>query len=62
MCNSFLRQTRIFTPEEAAEIVLIIVLYNYINFDLCILLLVTIIVLFMNDPYSLVTSTNHKSS
>ena len=27
MRNSFLRQTRIFTPEEAAEIVLIIVLY-----------------------------------
>ena len=27
MCNSFLHQT-------AAEIVLIIVLYNYINFDL----------------------------
>ena len=38
MRNSFLRQTRIFTPEEASEIVLIIVLYSYINFDLCILL------------------------
>ena len=55
MHNSFLLQTRIFTPEEAAEIVLIIVLYSYINFDLCILLLVTIISLFMNDPYSLVS-------
>ena len=60
MRNSFLRQaSRIFTPEEAAEIVLIIVLYNYINFDLCILP-VTIIGLFMNDPYSLVFSTSHK--
>ena len=56
MHNSFLCQTRIFTPEEAAEIVLIIiVLYSYINFDLYILLLVTIIGLFMNDPYSLVS-------
>ena len=27
MRNSFLRQTKIFTPEEAVEIVLIIVLY-----------------------------------
>ena len=59
MRNSFLRQTRILTPEEAAETVLIIVLYNYINFDLCILP-VTIIGLFMNDPYSLVLSTSHK--
>ena len=33
---------------------------NYINFDLCILLLVTIIGLFMNDPYSLVSRTSHK--
>ena len=42
MHNSFfLHQTRIFTPEEAAEIV-------------------TIIGLFMNDPYSLVSSTSHK--
>ena len=55
-----LHQTRIFKPEEAAEIVLITVLYNYINFDLCILLLVTIIGLFMNDTYSLVASTSHK--
>ena len=47
-----LRQTRIFTPEEAAEIVLII--------DLCILLLVTIIGLFMNDPYRLVSSASHE--
>ena len=47
MRNSFLRQTRIFTPEEAAEIVLIIVLYSYVNFDLCILLLVTINGLFL---------------
>ena len=38
MRNSFLHQTRIFTPEEAAEIVFFIVLYSYINFDLCILL------------------------
>ena len=64
MRNSFLHQTRIFMPEEAAEIVLIIVLYiaNYIIFDLCILLLVTIIGLFINDPYSLVSSTSHKNS
>ena len=60
LCNSFLHHIKIFTPEEAAEIVLIIVLYSYINFDLCILLLVTIIGLFMNDPYSLVSSTSHK--
>ena len=60
MRNFILRQTRIFTPEEAAEIVLIIVQRSYINFDLCILLLVTIIGLFMNDPYSLVSSTSHK--
>ena len=39
---------------------LIIVLYSYINFDLCILLLVKIIGLFMNDSYSLVSSTSHK--
>ena len=44
-------------PEEAAEIVFIIV---YTNFELCILLLVTIIGLFMNDPFSLVSSTSHK--
>ena len=50
MRHSILRQTRIFTPEEAAEIVLIIELCSYINFDFCILLLVTIIGLFMNDP------------
>ena len=43
MRNSFLRQKRIFTPEEAAE-----------------MLLVTIIGLFMNYPYSLVSSTSHK--
>ena len=64
MRNSFLHQTRIFTPEEAAEIVLIIVLpvycWSYINFDLCILLLVAIIGLFMNEPYSLVSSTSRK--
>ena len=53
MRNSFLHQIRIFTPEEAAEIVLIIVLYSYINIDLCIAI-VTIIGLFMNYPYSLV--------
>ena len=47
-------------PEEAAEIVLIMSILSYINFDLCILLLVTIIGLFMNDPYSLVSSTSHK--
>ena len=42
MRNSFfLRQTRVFTPEETAEIV-------------------TIIGLFMNDPYSLVSSTSYK--
>ena len=58
--NSFSRHTKIFTSEEAAEIVLIIVLYTFINFDLCILLLVTIIGLFMNDPNSLVSSTSHK--
>ena len=31
-------QTGTFTPEEAAEIVLIIMLHSYINFDLCMLL------------------------
>ena len=49
--------------EEAAEIMLIIVLYTelyQVNCDLCILLLATIIGLFMNDPYSLVSSANHK--
>ena len=60
--NSFLRQTRIFMPEEAAEFVLIIVLYSFINFNLCILLLVIIIGLFMNDPYSLVFSTSCKKA
>ena len=36
MLNSFLRQTRIFTPEEATEIMFVIVLCSYIDFDLCI--------------------------
>ena len=36
MRNSFLHQTRIFTPEEAAEIMLIIVLYMAILILICV--------------------------